>query len=215
MQKRLNYKTEEVLVQGIKSIRLCGKSLSMNTVTLGLICAALGGCGGSTNPSKESEELTPRDWAALTAEEDENAPSQVEATDSPVVAISSEIRLLAAFLANPKGKVSPHDVMGLMFGGLEVEGTIDAKLFRSKIVGEPSSFDAEPRTAWAMLNAGYMAGNMKAQLEAGVKGDNREAGLCGMLKVYDVLKTGGEIGLVPEYEDLLATRTECLVVESK
>jgi len=68
--------------------------------------------------------------------------------------------------------------------------------------------DASPVKALDdLMTAGYLAGNMEAQLLAGVSGDKPVEGIEGVLKTYDLVRAKVRNYFVPELDKWLAFRS--------
>jgi hypothetical protein len=112
----------------------------------------------------------------------------------------------AAFLRQPitkDGKVVPEAAVVLEFAvnSKEVSVTISST-YASKIGG-----DKETKYSGVLMGA-YMAGNVLAQLDSGVNGNDAYSGEIQVFRVYRYLKTLDPSYKVPEIEEMLAVHAK-------
>jgi len=92
--------------------------------------------------------------------------------------------LIDRFLAEPNMK-GARPIMAFMANSPKVMVVIDQRLG----AGDDASLDGDAK---ALLLAGFVAGNVRAQLESGVKENAPVDGVRGMLRVYAALKSKNE-----------------------
>jgi hypothetical protein len=107
------------------------------------------------------------------------------------------IALIDRFLADPNVK-DAKPIMDFMTNSPKVMVVIDQRLD----VGHDSALNDDAK---ALLSAGFVAGNVRAQLESGVKENAPVDGVRGMLRVYAALKSKDE-GLRAAAVDTLAEK---------
>lgn len=115
--------------------------------------------------------------------------------EAPPQVLRDVIELCDAFLAAPED-VDPAPILQFMAESPEIHVVTGPHLD-----GVATGKDV-PEWASSMLLAGYIAGNMRAQLIAGKKQDNPVAGFRGVLAVYRALQPKGL--QLPDIEELAA-----------
>lgn len=111
------------------------------------------------------------------------------------------LRSIDAFLDDPERAIDAED--SVLAKIIEFVKTSPDVMVVVDVSAAPWTGDDITMELNALLLAGYIAGNARAQLRSGIKADDIYAGTAGVLQVYRSIKQRFHV-VVPEVEKLLA-----------